>query len=68
MDTIFALCTPAGKSGVAVVRVSGTKATTALKAMNVPLPQPRTATLATLRMGKDAPIDRALVPLFSSAP
>ena len=49
-DTIFALSSGAGKAGIAVVRVSGSQAGTALKALTGrPLPEPRHAVLAPLR-------------------
>lgn len=60
METIFALATPPGKSGVAIIRISGTQAKSALQALAVPLPEPRVATLATLKKQSEA-IDRALV-------
>ncbi|HEY1385172.1 MAG TPA: tRNA uridine-5-carboxymethylaminomethyl(34) synthesis GTPase MnmE, partial [Dongiaceae bacterium] len=64
-DTIYALATPPGRSGVAVVRVSGPQARTALEAlMQHTLPKPRVATLRRLFGGDDAPIDDALVLWF----
>jgi tRNA modification GTPase len=62
-ETIFALASAPGRAGVAVVRVSGPKAGTALKALGGELPLPRAATLRTLRHG-GAEIDRALVSWF----
>jgi len=64
-DTIYALATPAGRSGVAVVRISGPDARPALAALtDRDLPKPRVATLRRL-VGKDAlPIDDALVLWF----
>ena len=64
-DTIYALATPAGRSGVAVVRISGSDARPALAALtDRDLPKPRVATLRRL-VGKDAlPIDDALVLWF----
>jgi len=53
MDTIFALSTPAGKSGIAVIRVSGAAAKATLAAFGIPLPAPRVATLATLHLPLD---------------
>ena len=61
--TIFALATPPGKSGVAVIRISGIEAKSALLSFEISLPQPRVATLATLKQNGIA-IDRALVFLF----
>jgi tRNA modification GTPase len=64
-DTIYALATPPGRSGVAVVRVSGPQARTALEAlMQHTLPKPRVATLRRLFGGDDVPIDDALVLWF----
>jgi tRNA modification GTPase len=64
MDTIFALSTPPGKSGVAVVRVSGPLASATLGALGVrSLPSPRLATLAALGIGDEA-LDQALVIYF----
>ncbi len=67
MDTIFALSTPPGKSGVAVIRVSGPQAATTLIAFGInTLPVPRRAVLAALRIQEDA-LDKALV-LYFQAP
>ncbi|MGF7174503.1 tRNA uridine-5-carboxymethylaminomethyl(34) synthesis GTPase MnmE [Azospirillum doebereinerae] len=66
--TIFALATAPGRSGVAVVRVSGPGAGSALTALSGrPLPEPRRATLATLRdpATGDA-LDDALVLRFTA--
>ena len=67
-DTIFALSSGHGRSGVAVVRLSGPGAATALKALGGTVPEPRMAALRTLREPAtgDA-LDRALV-LFFPAP
>lgn len=62
-DTIFALSSGALPSGVAVVRVSGPAALTALAALAGRMPGPRTAALRTLREGEQV-IDRALVLAF----
>ncbi|MCW2245081.1 tRNA modification GTPase [Azospirillum fermentarium] len=69
--TIFALATAPGRSGVAVVRVSGPGAGAALAALTTrppttrPLPAPRMATLARLRSPDDgAVLDDALVLWF----
>ncbi|HEX6119970.1 MAG TPA: tRNA uridine-5-carboxymethylaminomethyl(34) synthesis GTPase MnmE, partial [Dongiaceae bacterium] len=63
--TIFALATPAGRSGVAVVRISGPDARTALAALTArDLPKPRVATLRRLIGPDDVPIDDALVLWF----
>lgn len=65
-DTIFALSTPPGRAGVAVIRVSGPRAGPALSALGGPSdPEPRRATLVRL-MSPDggAPIDEGLVLWF----
>ncbi|MDP9103795.1 MAG: tRNA uridine-5-carboxymethylaminomethyl(34) synthesis GTPase MnmE [Pseudomonadota bacterium] len=48
-DTIFALATAAGRAAVAVIRLSGPDASTALTALAGKLPEPRLVTLRTLR-------------------
>lgn len=64
-DTIYALATPAGRSGVAVVRVSGPQAAAALATLTRrDLPKPRAATLRRLRAIDGVPIDDALVLWF----
>lgn len=61
-STIYALSTPPGKSGVAVIRVSGDNASLALGAFGIEkMPQARVATLCTLLHLDKTPIDRALV-------
>jgi tRNA modification GTPase len=59
-QTIAALASGAGRAGVAVLRVSGPSASTALVALAGPLPKPRIATLRTLTH-KGATLDSALV-------
>ncbi|MGK9165961.1 tRNA uridine-5-carboxymethylaminomethyl(34) synthesis GTPase MnmE [Inquilinus limosus] len=65
-DTIFAPATPAGRGGVAVLRISGPDAGPALRVLTErPLPAPRLATLAELRDPADGtPLDRGLVLWF----
>src|SRR5213593_1348553 len=64
-NTIYALATPAGRSGIAVVRISGAGARTALAALTArDLPTPRVATLRRLIGEDDEPIDDALVLWF----
>src|SRR5688572_13141238 len=64
-DTIYALATPPGRSGVAVVRISGPDARAALAALtDRELPQPRVATLRRLVGKDDLPLDDALVLWF----
>src|SRR5688572_1780720 len=60
-DTIFALATPAGRSGVAVLRVSGPHAGAALRAVTRRAPP---TTRRRLYAADDAPIDHALVLWF----
>jgi tRNA modification GTPase len=62
-ETIFALASAPGPAGVAVVRVSGPDAGTALTALAGPLPPPRTATLRGLEH-RGTQMDRALVLWF----
>jgi tRNA modification GTPase len=65
-DTIFAPATPAGRGGVAVLRLSGPTAGQTLEILTGrPLPAPRLATLAELRDPTDrTPLDRGLVLWF----
>ena len=64
-DTIYALATPPGRSGVAVVRISGPDARAALAALTArELPKPRVATLRRLIGKHDVPIDDALALWF----
>ena len=67
MDTIFALATPPGKSGVAVIRISGPASKTVLEALcKAPAPAPRVAMLATLYDSDGHVIDKALVMYFAA--
>ena len=64
-DTIYALATPPGRSGVAVVRVSGPAAGAALEALTRrALPKPRVATVRRLVGKDDIAIDDALILWF----
>lgn len=64
-DTIFALSTAAGVAGVAVFRISGSRAGAAVEALAGRLPVPRQASLLPLVDPQDgAEIDRALVLWF----
>ncbi len=63
-DTIFALATPPGRSGVAVIRLSGPGALAAAEAMAGALPPPRRAALRRLRDAAGGPVDEALVLTF----
>ena len=64
--TIFAIATPPGKSGVAVIRISGKDAFKGLSALiKDQLPKPRLASLKTLYHPKDDFIvDQAIVITF----
>lgn len=65
MDTIYALATAPGRSGVAVVRVSGPEAWTACRLLCGSVPEPRRAAVRRLRDGEDL-IDEALVLVFEA--
>ena len=61
-DTIFALSSGAPPAGIAVIRISGPSAGSALHALAHRLPAPRTASLALLKDPRDdSPLDRALL-------
>lgn len=67
-DTIFALASAPGRSGVAVIRLSGPLSGPALCALTgKPVPPPRLATLARLRGEGGEILDQALL-LFFPAP
>lgn len=66
MDTIFALATAQGKSGVAVIRVSGPQAFEAADKLAGRVPPRRVASLCTLRDGLGDVIDEALVLTFDA--
>jgi tRNA modification GTPase len=63
-DTIFALSSGRPRSAIAVIRMSGPRAGQALAILGVGRPEPRRATLATLRGPDGTPIDDALVLWF----
>lgn len=64
-DTIYALSSAPGRAGVAVLRVSGPDARTALERLTgKPAPEPREAALARLRDSDGATLDQALVLWF----
>jgi tRNA modification GTPase len=63
-ETIFALSTAPGKSGVAMVRVSGPDAPAACKALCGAVPVPRRASLRVLRDPSGEAIDEAIVLFF----
>ena len=64
MDTIFALATAPGRAGVAVIRISGPEAHSAVQRLGGPLPRPRVAALRRLRGADGALLDEGLVLLF----
>lgn len=66
MDTIFALASAPGRSGVAVVRVSGDRSWEAVKALAGSVPEPRRMVLRTLRDTSGAHLDKAMVVVFAA--
>ncbi len=66
-ETIAAVATPAGRGGIGVVRVSGTRARAIAEEIAGTLPPPRHAALADFRADGGAIIDQGLV-LFFAAP
>ena len=64
MSTIFALATALGKSGVAVIRLSGPMAFPAAKTLAGSLPEHRVAGLRHLRDSNGVLLDQALVLTF----
>ncbi len=63
-DTIFALSTGRPPAAIAVVRISGPAARTALEKLVGKIPAPRVATFATLRSAAGSVIDDAVVLYF----
>lgn len=66
MDTFVALATPPGKSGVAVLRLSGPQAVAALSRLNKDIPAPRSAVVRVLRTAGGDILDEALVLVFEA--
>ncbi len=64
METVFALSSAEGKAGVAIVRVSGPDAYKSAQMLCGTLPQPRKASVRTLRAADGTLLDEALVILF----
>ncbi|WP_293677476.1 tRNA uridine-5-carboxymethylaminomethyl(34) synthesis GTPase MnmE [uncultured Phenylobacterium sp.] len=64
-DTIYAPATAAGRSAVAVVRISGPATRAAVRAIAGGVPKRRMASLRTLSNAAGQPIDRALVLFFA---
>lgn len=63
-DTIFALSSGAPPAALAVIRISGKEAGRALSALAGSLPEPRRASLRTLRVSRETVLDQALVLWF----
>lgn len=61
MDTIYALASARGKSGVAVVRISGPCAVSAAVAMAGSIPEARHSAVRTLRGAAGEVLDQALI-------
>lgn len=66
-DTIAALSTPAGRGGVAVIRVSGARVPAIAQAVLGAVPVPRRARLSAFRDGDGSAIDHGLA-LYFEAP
>ena len=66
-DTIAAPATPAGRGGIAVLRISGARVREVARQLLGRVPAPREATLAAFRDGDGAVIDRG-VAIFFPAP
>ncbi|MDU8910910.1 tRNA uridine-5-carboxymethylaminomethyl(34) synthesis GTPase MnmE [Aestuariicoccus sp. MJ-SS9] len=64
MDTIFALATAEGKSGVAIIRISGPASWAAVERLCGSLPAPRMAGLRRLRAADGSFLDDPLVLCF----
>lgn len=63
-DTIYALSSGSLPSGVAIVRISGSRTRFALETLCSDIPEPRLATLKTIRNQNNSVIDKALVLFF----
>ena len=66
-DTIAAVATPAGRGGIAVVRVSGPRAQAIAKGVLGSVPEPRHAAFARFRAADDGLIDEGIA-LYFPAP
>lgn len=60
-DTVFARITGAGRAAVAVLRISGPQADAITRALAGSLPEPRVASVRTLRAASGEALDQALV-------
>ena len=64
-DTIFALSTPAGKSAISIVRISGKKATCVISKMSSNMPSaPRTANLNLIKSLSGETIDQTITTVY----
>ena len=63
-DTIFAVSSGQPPAAIAVIRVSGPAAFAAAERLGGPLPEPRRASLRTLKDGAGAVLDSALLLRF----
>ncbi|MFN3630924.1 MAG: tRNA uridine-5-carboxymethylaminomethyl(34) synthesis GTPase MnmE, partial [Casimicrobiaceae bacterium] len=63
-DTIVAIATPPGRSGVGIVRISGPRAEAIAQALIGRLPEPRRATRARFTAADGALIDEGLALFF----
>jgi tRNA modification GTPase len=66
-DTIVARATPAGRGGIAVIRISGSGVSSIGTQLIGQLPRPRYATLANFKDAADEPIDSGIA-LYFPAP
>lgn len=66
MDTIYALATARGKSGVAIIRVSGPRAFDACRVLAGSVPDPRHSVTRILRDASGDVLDHALVLAFEA--
>jgi tRNA modification GTPase len=66
-DTIAAIATPAGRGGIGIVRLSGSRAADIARTLTGSLPAPRRAALSSFRDARGETIDEGLV-LFFPAP
>ena len=67
MDTVYALSTAQGKAGVAVIRISGSDAFSAVERLCGDIPERRKASLRILRDSTARRLDEALVVTFSKS-
>jgi tRNA modification GTPase len=69
LDTIAALATPAGRSALALIRVSGRDAAAVLRSVAPAVPNPppdRSPRLTTIRDEAGRPLDRGIVTFFAA--